>query len=74
MLVHLHPANEHPYIVTKNWADSSYTSPYNTSSLSHIQLLSLCCERRTVNMPGEQDKDVCHILTPTKKEGKNSIP
>ena len=47
-------------------ADSSCTIPYNTSPLRHLLLLSLRRERCTVNVSGEQDKGICHILTQTK--------
>ena len=41
-------------------ADSPCTIPYNTSSLCHV-LFSVRHERRTVNVPEEQHKGLCHF-------------
>ena len=60
------------------WADSSCTIPYNISSY----FIYCCCplhhECHTVNVPGEQDKGVCHILTQTlhpkwKEKNNNKV-
>ena len=55
--------NDKKLLILKVWLErpDSCTIPYNTSSLRHILLLSLHHERRTVNVPGEQDKGVCHL-------------
>ena len=65
------PQDSHDYAVTyqprlyKFGRLSMY--PYNTSLLHHVLLLSLHREHRIVNVPGKQDKGICHF-TQRKKE------